>query len=185
MTLYWIILPPIILLCCFPPAMPRHFLCVHAFWLGSTALCFLLISHATSFAVLSAYFDGMQWLDDTEGTMSKVGIMKGIVKAALFQIFRLVRCYDLSTYSALYIIYIYIHIVFQFPMWFSYSHIVRQITNSCWDNPFWSVQLLRTVMSSWWSSLEHLVCDKEWFLNKPSVINRYWLGLFISFHLDA
>lgn len=39
-----------------------HFLCVHAFWLGSTALCFLLSSHATSFAVLSAYFDGMQFL---------------------------------------------------------------------------------------------------------------------------
>lgn len=39
-----------------------HVLYVHAFWLGSTASCFLLISHATSFVVLSAYFDGMQIL---------------------------------------------------------------------------------------------------------------------------
>ena len=38
----------------------RHVLWVHIFWLSSTVMCFLLISHATSFAVLSAYLDGMQ-----------------------------------------------------------------------------------------------------------------------------
>eukprot|EP00438_Fugacium_kawagutii_P033876 Skav201121 [mRNA] locus=scaffold185:506227:512983:- [translate_table: standard] len=35
---------------------------VHAFCFSSTLCCFLCISHATAFAVLSAYFDGIQFL---------------------------------------------------------------------------------------------------------------------------